>query len=117
MERGAINDVCEQTNATDVTKEDIIFAAYYLTVMSIICVICFIGTGLIIHAILCYRFLRHVTNWFILSLAVSDLFQALTIPFYTMGHPSDKSVLPGLGMFLAHKFFAGYKFLKICTTV
>ena len=101
VDDGAINDVCDQlNNETEVESDDIVFAAYYLTVMSIICVICFIGNGLIIHAILCYKYLRQVTNWFVLSLAVSDFIQGLTIPFYTMGHPSKMQILPGLGKFL-----------------
>ena len=92
------NDVCRDSNETfgGLAKEDKIYSGYYLTGIVVICVICFIGNGLIIHAILYYSYLRQVHNWFVLSLAVSDVIQGVTIPFYTLGHPSNVVILPGL---------------------
>ena len=90
-----INTVCNDTE--DLGKDDFVFAGYYLIFMSIICLVCFVGNGLIIHAILCYKSLRQVTNLFVLSLAVSDFLQGVTVPIYTMGHPSKITILEGLG--------------------
>ena len=92
------NDVCRDSNETfnGLAKEDKIYSGYYLTGIVVICIICFVGNGLIIHAILYYSYLRQVHNWFVLSLAVSDVIQGVTIPFYTLGHPSNVVILPGL---------------------
>ena len=76
---------------------DIIFGVFYVSGVFLICIICFIGNGLIIHAILYYKHLQTVHNWFILSLAISDVIQGITIPFYTMGHTSKLVILEGLG--------------------
>ena len=96
-----LDDGCHDSNENvsdfnGLAQEDKIFSIYYLTGIVVICVICFIGNGLIIHAILYYSYLRQVHNWFVLSLAISDVIQGVTIPFYTLGHPSNVVILPGL---------------------
>ena len=105
QEQTSINSVCNDTDP--LTKDDYVFGGYYLICMSIICVVCFVGNGLIIHAILCYKDLRHVTNIFVLSLAISDFLQGVTVPVYTMGHPSKFTILEGLSKFYSYNSHFG----------
>ena len=94
-------DACAGNDTdNDLTSEDIAFAVYVGTVLSVICLICFIGNGLIIHGILYYPSLRQVHNWFVLSLAVSDIMQGLTMPFYFLNHATSIQMKDEFGKYL-----------------
>lgn len=90
------NDLLETSNKS-VTTEDIVFAVYYGGGIFLISIICLIGNILIIRAILTSKKLKGAHNWFVLSLAFSDILQGLTIPFYTLGHSVKVPIFTSLG--------------------
>ena len=106
MDPRVINNIEAYQNSTadggggGLSQDDKIYMGYYFTGLVTICVICFIGNGLVVHAILYYDYLRQVHNWFVLSLAVSDMIQGVTMPVYTLGHSSKLTIMQGLGEFV-----------------
>lgn len=87
----------ENGTLNELDTSDYIYAVYYATGIFSISIICLLGNFFIIHALLTSEVLKGVHNWFVLSLALSDILQGFTIPFYTMGHSVRLEIFKELG--------------------
>ena len=69
---------------------DIVFFVYYLGVLTVLSLVGIVGNTMVIRALFLHRDLRSPNNYFVLSLAVSDLLLGVTYPLYDVLHLSDK---------------------------
>ena len=90
------------------TPDDIIFYTINIGLICLISTINIIGNTLVIQGVLRHRTLNTPENYFILSLACSDLVMGIIYPFYNVSHMEIAGVLEVLGKelrFLDHFTF------------
>ena len=76
---------------------DIIFYVYYYGFLLLLSLINMVGNGMIIHCVLRHRRLRVPGNYFIVSLACSDLILGIVYPIYNVSHMELGAIQRTLG--------------------
>ena len=91
-------------NLTDINNDidsfsqsDYVFYGVYLSGIFILSSISIIGNGLVINAMLKHRQLRVPGNYFILSLACSDMLLGIVYPIYNVSHIDAKEIHDTIG--------------------
>lgn len=79
------NETCLNQTVTPLTA-DTLFYAYYYGIFVILTVINIPGNLMVICTILRHNSLRQPANFFMVSLAVSDLLLAVMYPLYNISH-------------------------------
>ena len=80
---------------------DIIFYTIYFVLLFTLSVVNFIGNGLVIYCVLRQRKLRVPGNYFIVSLACSDLASGIVYPVYNISHMESVEIQKSIGMYKA----------------
>ena len=76
---------------------DIIFYTYYYGVLFALSLVNLVGNGLIIYCVLRRKELRVPANYFIVSLACSDLVLGVVYPIYNVSHMEDAAIERSIG--------------------
>ena len=89
------NDSSVWSNSTrptfiDQDSLDTIFFVYYFGILVLLSIVGIIGNTMVIRALALHPSIRTPNNYFVLSLAVSDLFLGVAYPIYDVLHLSDK---------------------------
>ena len=92
-------ETTEKASMPPPTSEDIIFYTINIGLICLISAVNIIGNTLVIQSVLRYRTLNTPGNYFILSLACSDLVMGIIYPFYNVSHMEISNVLDVLGKF------------------
>ena len=79
------------------TPTDYVFLIYYYGLLCLLSVINLTGNALVIQCLVRHRHLRVPGNYFIFSLAFSDLCLGLTYPVYNVSHMEIARVRQALG--------------------
>ena len=77
--------------------DDIVFYTFNIGLICLISVVNIVGNTLVIQSVLRHRTLKVPGNYFILSLACSDLIAGIIYPFYNVSHMVIGDVLNVLG--------------------
>ena len=88
-----------------VEYKDIPFFVFYYLPMAALSVLCIIGNGIIIHVLPRHASLRTPANYFLLSLAVADLFHGILYPIHQVGHMEIPAVSNAFGKFVILPYF------------
>ena len=84
-------------DVTDATASDIGFFIYYYGILLTLSVIGIVGNSMVVVGIVRHSALRTPANYFILSLAISDLLLAICYPIYDVTHLDDDYIQEALG--------------------
>ena len=89
------------SNTTATTSDgDALFYAYYYGVLFLLTLVGLVGNILVIRAVWKHDKLRLPANYFIFSLACSDLGLVLLYPIYNVSHIEDEGIKATLGEYL-----------------
>ena len=80
--------------------DDIVFYTFNIGLICLISVVNIVGNTLVIQSVLRHRTLKVPGNYFILSLACSDLITGIIYPFYNVSHMVIGDVLNVLGKYM-----------------
>lgn len=96
-----MNNSTEVTNTTAASIEkDVLFNLYYYGLFFTLTLINIPGNILVVTTILRHRQLRHPANYFLVSLAFSDLLMGFLYPVYNVSHLEEIPAVSGaLGKF------------------
>ena len=78
-------------------SDDIVFYTFNIGLICLISVVNIVGNTLVIQSVLRHRTLKVPGNYFILSLACSDLITGIIYPVYNISHMVIGNVLNTLG--------------------
>ncbi len=92
---------------TDTATRDDTYERFYFTSISAVALVFIVGNLIVIIVMLRTERLRTPTNYFMISLAVSDLTQGVVYPLYNFGY------IPG---FVLAKVFGEYAINVFCVT-
>ena len=81
--------------------EEIIFLVYYYGSILFLTTLNLIGNSMVILSMFRHRNLRVPSNYFIFSLAWSDLLLGITYPIYNVAHLEHPTITEVFGKFLA----------------
>ena len=85
------------TSLPPLHSDDIVFYTFNIGLICLISVVNIVGNTLVIQSVLRHRTLKVPGNYFILSLACSDLITGIVYPFYNVSHMVIGDVLNALG--------------------
>lgn len=93
-----MNNSTEVANVTQIIKEpDVVFNIYYYGLFFTLTLINIPGNILVVTTVLRHRQLRQPANYFLVSLAFSDLLMGCLYPVYNISHLDIPSVSGTLG--------------------
>ena len=94
-----LNDTCRQVTSPTfaLTSVPVDFYTFYYSLILVMAVIAVVGNVLVIKVICGNRALRSPANYFVISLAVSDLMQGVAYPVYNVSHMELPEILLTLG--------------------
>ncbi len=106
----------ESCNETDppnynLTKDDWMFYVYYYALLIGITTVNLLGNTMIIIAVIRHKRLRSSNNYFIISLAISDIVLGIAYTLYNSSHMRIQGLYDNLGMYFA--FILSYIIMKI----
>ena len=92
-----ISEAIDSTPLPPLHSDDIVFYTFNIGLICLISAVNIVGNTLVIQSVLRHRTLKVPGNYFILSLACSDLMTGIIYPFYNISHMVIGDVLNTLG--------------------
>ena len=92
-----VSSTSNEDSTNDYEPSDIVFFVYYYGCLSVLSTIGIVGNSMVIVGITRHRSLRTPNNYFILSLALSDLLLGVIYPIYDVTHLDEDYINEPLG--------------------
>lgn len=97
------NDTDLSNNNETIVVTDIVFSIYYYGSYSLLTVVNIIGNSFVIAVIIRHEKLREPHNYFMVSLAFSDLLVGVAYPLYNLTHLENHHIQAILGKYKLFK--------------